>query len=111
MVFGRFIGYIRFFFSYRRRVFRLRKGYDRIREKADKERNAEKRLRALKILDQIEPTLTIIEEQRVSRFERMRMFNYVRSGVNEAKKMLKEKYGQEMYRKEMRQGIQPAYRK
>ncbi len=90
MFFSRITNYISFFFSYRRKVFRLRKKYDRTRERVDKTRNKDRRLRALKILDQIEPTLVIIEEQQVSRFERMRMFGYVEAGIREANKALKE---------------------
>lgn len=103
MIFSRITNYISFFFSYRRKVFALRKKYDRTREMVDKSRNRDKRLRALKILDQIEPTLVIIEEQQVSRFERMRMFGYVDSGIREASKALKE---------EQRVAVmQPNYRK
>ncbi len=103
MFFSRITNYISFFFSYRRRVFALRKRYDRTRERIDKSRNKDKRLRALKILDQIEPTLVIIEEQQVSRFERMRMFGYVESGIREANKALKEEQRTVV--------MQPNYRK
>lgn len=86
---GRIFGYFRFLFSYRHKVYSLRKRYDRTRERADKIRNAEKRLYALRILDQIEPTLVMLEEQRVSRFERGRMVRYVNGGINQARAVIK----------------------
>lgn len=73
----------------RKKVYRLRKSYDRAREKADKlERRA--RLPVLRVLDQVEPTLVMLEEQKISRFERARMTRYVEAGVREAKKMMEE---------------------
>lgn len=89
MVLKKLSGFVVFLFSYRRRVYLLRKRYDRIREKADKERNSEKRLSALRILDHVEPTLIMLEEQNVSRFERGRMIRYVKSGIAQAKSSLK----------------------
>ncbi len=91
MVIKRIAGYISFLLSYRHKVFALRKKYDRVRERADKIRNAEKRLYALKILDQIEPTIVMLEEQRVSRFERGRMIRYVNSGIKQARSVIKGK--------------------
>jgi len=92
MVLGRIAGYLRFLLSYRRKVFLLRKRYDRTREKADKIKSPEKRLAVLKLLDQIEPTLVMLEEHRISRFERGRMFSMVRKGVEQAKRELKYSY-------------------
>ena len=91
MVIKRVIGYVSFLFSYRHKIYSLRKRYDRARERADKIRNAEKRLHTLRILDQVEPTLVLLEEQRVSRFERGRMVRYVNSGINQAKAAVKGK--------------------
>ena len=92
MVFGRIAGYLRFLLSYRRRVFLLRKRYDRIREKADKIKSPEKRLMVLKTLDHVEPTLVMLEEQRISRFERGRMFRTVRNGIEQAKREIRASY-------------------
>ncbi len=91
MAIKRIFGYLSFLFSYRHKVYSLRKRYDRTRERADKIRNAEKRLRALRILDQVEPTLVLLEEQRVSRFERGRMVRYVNIGINQARAAIKGK--------------------
>jgi hypothetical protein len=87
-------------FSYRRRIFSLRKKYDRVRERTDKEKDATKRLTVLRILDQAEPTLTMLEEQNISRFERGRMMKTVEAYIEQAKSGLKKR--QEMTRYDQR---------
>ena len=86
------VGFIPYLFTFRRKVYVLRKKYDRTREKTDKIRNRERRFAILKVLDQVEPTLVILEEQPVSRFQRGKMVKYVKSGIEEARKMIKTKY-------------------
>lgn len=81
---------ITFLFSPRRKIYSLRKKYDRLREKADKIRQREKRLSVLRILDQIEATLVILEEQNVSRFEQHRMAGYVKAGLEKARIVMKQ---------------------
>ena len=95
MVLQRIVGYVGFLVSYRHKIYSLRKRYDRMRERVDKLRNAEKRLYALKLLDQIEPTLVMLEEQRVSRFERGRMIRYVNNGVKQARVSIKGRVQQQ----------------
>ncbi len=90
-----FLDVIRFLLSPRSKIYRLRKKYDHLREKADKIRQREKRLSVLSILDQIESTLVILEEQNVSRFERHRMASYVRAGLEKAKVIMKQPVQQE----------------
>ncbi len=85
-------GYLRYLLSYRRKVVSLRKKYDRVREKADKIGNSEKRTQVLRILDQVEPTLVMLEEQRISAFERGRMRRSVEQGIVSAKASIKQKY-------------------
>lgn len=95
---------IGFLLSPRRKIYRLRKKYDRLREKADRIKQREKRLSALSILDQIESTLVILEEQNVSRFERSRMVGYVKSGLEKAKIVMKQPVQQEFqYQKRKQQ--------
>ena len=86
------VGFVPYLFTFRRKVFVLRKKYDRTREKADKIRNRERRFAILKVLDQVEPTLVMLEEQPVSRFQRGKMVKYVKAGIEEARKMIKMKY-------------------
>jgi hypothetical protein len=88
MVFG-FLG---FFLSWRRKVYLMRRKYDRTREKADKQKNLQKRMTALKVLDAVEPTLRILEEQRVSRFDRGRMLSSVKAEIERAKAVLGKDY-------------------
>ncbi|MDI6721296.1 MAG: hypothetical protein QMD85_02820 [Candidatus Aenigmarchaeota archaeon] len=91
MVLKRIAGPVLFLFSKRRNVFKLRKRYDRIREKANKLRDVQKRNAVFSVLDQIEPNLNILEEQNVSRFERSRMMKYVAAGLKKADEIRKSK--------------------
>ncbi|MBI5061588.1 MAG: hypothetical protein HZB67_04730 [Candidatus Aenigmarchaeota archaeon] len=86
------LGFIGFLFSWRRKVYILRRKYDRAREKVLKNGNTQKRLLALKILDNVEPTLIMLEEQRVSRFDRGRFISQVKTAVEQAKNVLKGNY-------------------
>ncbi len=86
------IGFVLQFFSFRHKVYILRKKYDRIREKADNERNATKRLSVLTILDQVESTLVILEEQKISRVDRGRMVAIIENGIRQATSVLNQKY-------------------
>ena len=70
MVLGRILGPLAFLVSKRHKIYKLRKKYDRIREKANKVKDYEKRNSIFSILDQIEPNLVILEEQNLSRLER-----------------------------------------
>jgi len=81
-----------FGFGFRWKVYRLRKKYDRIREKADRCENPEKRNAALAELDNIENTLIMLEEQNVSRLDRGRFITSVRMGIEKAKSILEEDY-------------------
>jgi len=69
----------------------LRKKYDRAREKADKLKEKEKKMRILRLLDQLEPTLIALEEQELPKFEKKKRTAYVKEGVEQAEKILKEK--------------------
>jgi len=88
---GMVLGFIRFLFSWRRQIWMLRRRWDRIRERADKTANREKRLNALRILDQVEPTLVLLEEQKISRFDRPRLIGQVKMGIMQARNILEEK--------------------
>jgi hypothetical protein len=75
-----------------RKVYFLRKDYDRVREKADRIRGRQKRLAILLVLDKVEPTLVMLEEQRLRPIEKKRMMLYVKKGVYEAKLMTAKNY-------------------
>lgn len=70
--------------------YKLRKGYDRLRERADKIRRIEERLQVLRSLDQIEPSIVSLEEHHMSNFERKRIMGYVASNLRKIKFMLEE---------------------
>lgn len=106
-------GYLRYLFSSRRKIFSLRKKYNRTREKAVKIVNSDKRMQVLRILDQVEPTLVMLEEQRVSGFEKRRMRRYVDSGIAQAKKAIKQKYAAypQAYQRPMQRPVQRPLRR
>ena len=79
----------------RSRVYRLRKKYDRARERADRIRDRSRKLPVLRVLDKIEPTLAMLEEQRLYRMEKKRMIRYVEAGIIQAKDMIGELSGKE----------------
>jgi len=93
------IDYLSYLLSYRHKVYALRKKYDRIRERADRQKNAQKRIGALHVLDQVEPTLVMLEEQNISGFERGRLARYVMQGIENSMRILEEKYSSETSRK------------
>ncbi len=74
----------------RKKIYRLRKSYDRTREKADRIKGRDFRLPVLRVLDQVEPTLVLLEEHKISRFEKSRMIKYVEAGIKEAKRTIDE---------------------
>ncbi len=82
------MGFFSRLFTFRGTVYSLRKKYDRLREKADREDIATTRQNALKILDQITPTLVMLEEQDISLFQRGKMVASVKSGIEQAKAVL-----------------------
>ncbi|HLD49124.1 MAG TPA: hypothetical protein VJB11_02070 [archaeon] len=73
-------------------VYSLRKKYDRIRERADRERDRQKKMQTFRILDQIEPTIIAMEEHNMTMVEKQRMKKYIKSSMEEAKLMLKKDY-------------------
>ncbi len=84
---------------------RIRKEYDRLREKADKELDTNRRLHILRTLDSIEPTIVTLEEQIVSDYEKKRMTKYVKHTLKKVKSMLKDKeyYSSMMQNQNIRQ--------
>ncbi|MBI2172582.1 MAG: hypothetical protein HYT73_00025 [Candidatus Aenigmarchaeota archaeon] len=89
MVLGRITGPLLFLVSRRHKIYKLRKKYDRVREKANKIRDYEKRNSIFSILDQVEPNLVILEEQNLSRLERGRTLKFVGSGIRKSEQILK----------------------
>ena len=84
-----------FVFGWKGKIYKLRRKYDRIREKADLLDNQQQKMDVLRILDQIENTLIMLEERRIGRFERKRLASSVKSSLEKAKAILDGK----LYRK------------
>jgi len=66
----------------------IRRRYDRLREAVDKMRDKNKKIYLLRALDQMEPTLLMIEEQPVSLMEKRRMIRYLNTGIGNIGDML-----------------------
>ncbi len=79
-----------FLFGWGRKVRKLRKQWDRLREKALKKGQPLKGDILLK-LDQIEQNLRILEERKVSRIERSRLMKEIEIDLEGVKAMVKMK--------------------
>jgi len=77
--------------GWRGTIYKLRRDYDRVREKADRMSDSGKKLAALQLLDQVEPTLVMLEEQRITRFDRARLVNLTRTNIQQARLILKQR--------------------
>jgi hypothetical protein len=80
-------------FGWERRVRKLRKRWDRLREKADR-KHGPVRSRALQMLDAINGSIVTMEEQQLSRIDRARMAKDVEINLEEVKELLKMKRGE-----------------
>ena len=69
------------------KIYKLRKKYDRIREKADK-LSKRKRFQILKILDSVDGYIVQLEEQEVAMIQRKRMINSIQSAIEQSKTLL-----------------------
>jgi hypothetical protein len=72
------------------KVRRLRKKWDRLREKTLKKKEPIRKT-ALEKLDRLEDTLRILEEQRLSRMDKSRMSKELEIGLAEVKGLLQTK--------------------
>jgi len=75
------------------RVRRLRKRWDRLREKSLRKKNPV-RMQALERLDMIASNLSMLEEQRLSRIDRARISKELEINLEEAKAILEMKPGE-----------------
>jgi hypothetical protein len=77
-------------FGWERRVRKLRKRWDRLREKADR-KHGPVRAKALNLLDAINSNVTTMEERQLSRIDRARMAKDVEISLEEVRELLKMK--------------------
>lgn len=78
------------FFGWRTSVRRLRKRWDRAREKALRKKDPLRRM-ALEKLDAIQSNLIILEEQNLTRVDRVRLAKEVEIGIAEVRGLLESK--------------------
>ena len=92
----------------RKNIYKLRKEYDKLREKADKYPDISTRMTILHFLDKIESQIVNLEEGIIPDFQRRRTINYIDNELKKAKRMVSKKdYMQPMMGP---QGKKPAAR-
>ena len=74
----------------RRTPYKLRRDYDKLREKADKIRDINRRVQMLQMLDRIEPSVVSIEEHHMSNFEKKHTMDYIGTSLRKVKFLLNE---------------------
>lgn len=80
-------------FSWERKLRKLRKNWDRLREKSLRKDEPIRRM-ALERLDRLEEKLRTLEEQRVDRMTRARLSKELEIGLEEVKALLKAEAGE-----------------
>ncbi len=87
----------------RKSVYKLRKVYDRLREKMDKEPDMNVRLTVLQSLDKIETHIIQLEEGITPDFQKRRLMKYVDESLKKVKRMVKDRsYVESMIKPEKR---------
>ncbi|UCD07729.1 MAG: hypothetical protein JSW41_02035 [Candidatus Aenigmatarchaeota archaeon] len=81
---------LRLIFGWNWRVRRLRKHWDRAREKALRKENPIRKM-ALEKLDVLENNLRILEEQKLNRMTKARLTKELQIGIAEVKALLKSR--------------------
>ena len=84
----------------RSRAYKLRKKYDRMRERADRIRDINERIDVLRLLDQLEPSVISLEEHQMSKFDKKRIASYIESNLRKIKFMLDESKKKESRKQE-----------
>jgi hypothetical protein len=75
----------------RSNILHLRKKYDRLREKSDRVTSRDRRLALLRMLDQIEPSIIVLEEHFVSHYEKKRMAYRIERNLSDVQNLLADK--------------------
>ena len=70
--------------------YKIRRDYDKLREKTDKIRKIERRVQILQMLDRIEPSVVSIEEHHMSNFEKRHTMDYIGASLRKVKFLLNE---------------------
>ena len=95
------------FFGYKRRIRKLRKKWDRLREKALKKKSPMKE-DILARMDLIEQNLRVLEERKVNRIERSRIAKEIEIDLEEIKTLVgmkEEEYMLQRQKLKTKQGV------
>lgn len=71
-------------------AYKLRKTYDKLRERADKIHNINKRIEILRMLDQLDPSIVSFEEHQMSHYEKKKTKYYIESNMRKVKFLMDE---------------------
>lgn len=74
----------------RQSAYKVRKEYDRLRERADKLGKIDQRLEILRMLDQVEPFIISLEEHHMSDYEKKKGYGYITPRLRKIKFMIGE---------------------
>jgi len=69
---------------------KLRREYDKLREKVDRLPSIEKRIELLRMLDQLEPQVTMMEEHHMSTFEMKKTAEYINYNLKRIRLLMTE---------------------
>ena len=94
----------------RKSVYAIRKEYDRLRERTDKETNIDRRIAILHVLDSIEPSIVVLEEHIVSDYEKKKMIRFIKENLKRVRFMINDKDYFRSITREIREEQQQRFR-
>ncbi|HLD39125.1 MAG TPA: hypothetical protein VJB05_02310 [archaeon] len=71
-------------------AYKLRRTYDKLREKADKIHNINQRIEILRMLDQLDPSIVSFEEHQMSHYEKKKTKYFIESNMRKVKFLMGE---------------------
>lgn len=86
-------------------AYKLRKTYDRLRERADKVHNINQRIEILRMLDQLDPSIVSFEEHQMSHYEKKKTKYFIESNMRKIKFLMEET------KKKSKKGMEGKYLK
>ena len=92
------------FLSRKPKVGKIRHGYDKLRERVDKLPKIEKRIELLRMLDQIEPQVAMMEEHHMSTFEMKKTAEYINHNIKRVELLIQEEKSNEKRKNNQNRG-------
>ena len=80
---------------------KLRREYDKLREKVDRLPSIEKRIELLRMLDQFEPQITMMEEHHMSTFEMKKTAEYINYNIKRIRLLMSGDKNKELGRRQV----------